>query len=138
MQAQYRSFQDFTREGLEAARKGRQTLKRKVQEQGELQDEKYLQELKACLADDFDTPKFLALAHTHGVSQELDEHILKLGLFESDEEVAVPAEIQVLAQQRLEAKKNKDFARADALRKQLTEAGREVRDTAEGFEVVKG
>lgn len=137
LQAHYRSFQDFTREGLEAAKKGRQTLKRKIQEQWPLQDVKKLEELKACLADDFDTPKFLALAHTYGLSEELDEHILKLGLFVPEVAVVAPTEIEQLAQQRQEAKKNKEFARADQLREQIATAGREVRDTTDGYELVK-
>lgn len=80
------------------------------------------------MADDFETPKLLSLAHTYGVSRELDEQILKLGLFTPDEEIAVPAEIEALAQQRHEAKQRKDFAAADQLREQITAAGREVRD----------
>ena len=44
------------------------------------------------------------------------------------------ADIEALMQQRVEARANKDFASADALRKELEELGIEVRDTANGAE----
>ncbi len=42
------------------------------------------------------------------------------------------AEIDGLVQQRIEARKNKDFAAADAIRKKIEELGLEVRDTPAG------
>ncbi|MBL9182311.1 MAG: cysteine--tRNA ligase [Verrucomicrobiaceae bacterium] len=48
----------------------------------------------------------------------------------------VPAEIQALAQQRWDAKQAKDWAAADALRKQLEAAGWLIKDSKEGFTVV--
>lgn len=51
------------------------------------------------------------------------------------EEVQIPEEIISLANQRLEAKKNKDFAKADALRKEIADKGYSIKDTKEGFEL---
>ncbi|HRH99385.1 MAG TPA: cysteine--tRNA ligase, partial [Prosthecobacter sp.] len=48
----------------------------------------------------------------------------------------VPADIQALAQQRWDAKQAKDWAAADALRKQLEAAGWLIKDSKEGFTVV--
>jgi cysteinyl-tRNA synthetase len=48
----------------------------------------------------------------------------------------VPADIQSLAQQRWDAKQAKDWATADALRKQLEAAGWLIKDSKEGFTVV--
>jgi cysteinyl-tRNA synthetase len=53
-----------------------------------------------------------------------------------DAAVDVPAEIQALAQQRWDAKQARDWAAADALRKQLEEAGWIIKDSKEGFTVL--
>lgn len=49
----------------------------------------------------------------------------------------VPEDIQALAQQRWDAKQAKDWSSADALRKQLEAAGWIIKDSKEGFSVVK-
>lgn len=51
--------------------------------------------------------------------------------------IDVPAEIQALAQQRWDAKQAKDWVAADALRKQVEAAGWLIKDSKEGFTVVK-
>lgn len=48
----------------------------------------------------------------------------------------VPSDILELATERWQSKKNKDFARADAIRKELTEKGWQVVDQRDGFEVL--
>ncbi|MEO0416094.1 MAG: cysteine--tRNA ligase [Verrucomicrobiota bacterium] len=50
----------------------------------------------------------------------------------------VPEEIQALAQQRWDAKQNKDWGAADALRDQVQAAGYQIEDQKDGFIVVKG
>lgn len=52
-------------------------------------------------------------------------------------EVAIPESITTLAQERIEAKKNKDFARADALREEVEWLGYLIIDTKEGFTLEK-
>ena len=47
----------------------------------------------------------------------------------------VPAEIATLAEKRWQAKKNKDFAGADALRKELTAAGWSMLDGKDGYKL---
>jgi len=42
--------------------------------------------------------------------------------------------MDILLNMRIEAKKNKDFATADKIRDQLTEAGIIIKDTKDGFE----
>ena len=49
----------------------------------------------------------------------------------------IPTEIMDLVQQRVEAKKNKDFAKADALRDQVSEMGYQIKDTPQGPQVMK-
>ncbi|MBL9143364.1 MAG: cysteine--tRNA ligase [Verrucomicrobiaceae bacterium] len=62
---------------------------------------------------------------------------ITLPLPESEVVADVPAEIQALAQQRWDAKAAKDWATADALRKQLEADGWLIKDSKEGFTVVK-
>ena len=54
-----------------------------------------------------------------------------------EDESQVPAEIQALADERQMARKAKDFAKADALRKTLEEQGWLIEDTAKGPRVLK-
>ncbi|GBR76430.1 cysteinyl-tRNA synthetase [Candidatus Termititenax persephonae] len=61
-----------------------------------------------------------------------------LGLLQAEKKSAeIPAEITVLAEQRLAAKKNKDFASADKLRAEITAQGYAIKDTAQGFIINK-
>ena len=55
-----------------------------------------------------------------------------LAVFEPDQDDSVPAEIQKMADDRQAARKAKDFATADALRKQLDELGWIIEDTPKG------
>ena len=65
------------------------------------------------------------------------DKILGLGLTEVrlPLSVEVPAEIQTLADEREAARKNKDFARSDALRAQIESKGFIVKDTSAGPEI---
>lgn len=57
-------------------------------------------------------------------------------LLDLEQEVA-PAEIQELAKNRMEAKKNRDFATADSLRNQIDSLGWSVVDMPAGYKLVK-
>lgn len=54
---------------------------------------------------------------------------------ENDDKTKIPSEIQALGEARSEARKNKEWDKADALRKEITSRGYEVKDTEEGFEI---
>lgn len=61
-----------------------------------------------------------------------------LGLLQSKPKInSIPAEITALAEQRLIAKKNKDFALADKLRSEILEKGYNIKDTSQGYAVEK-
>ncbi len=49
----------------------------------------------------------------------------------------IPSEVMELVNQRVEAKKNKDFAKADALRDQVSAMGYQIKDTPQGPQVTK-
>ena len=67
----------------------------------------------------------------------LDELLGVLGLIKEEREEEIPSEIQALAEERAEARKAKDWARADAIRDQLKEAGYELKDTPEGVKITR-
>jgi cysteinyl-tRNA synthetase len=107
---------------------------------------------KAALDDDFNTPEAIAvlfdLANLVNKSGSLGEaSLLKklagiLGLLQRNPESYLQGEVEAngipqaqierLINQRLDAKRNKDFALADAIRKQLLEAGVVLEDTSLG------
>jgi cysteinyl-tRNA synthetase len=100
------------------------------------------------LADDFNTPQAFAVLFEivaegnkralPGAREILSELLPLLGLDSllEEEEVAPPETRRLLAE-REEARKAKDFDRADALRDQLAEIGWEVRDEAGGARLVR-
>ena len=51
------------------------------------------------------------------------------------EGVEIPPDVQLLVDERDEARRGKDFARSDDIRDRLTEMGWEVMDTAEGTKI---
>jgi cysteinyl-tRNA synthetase len=63
-------------------------------------------------------------------------HVLGLDAAAGDDE-AIPADIMAMAEERMQARAARDFARADALRVVIAEQGYEVRDAPGGFAVVK-
>ena len=58
-----------------------------------------------------------------------------LGLLYNDKEDEIPQEVMQLVEQRKEARKAKDFARADELRAQIEALGFEVKETRQGTQV---
>jgi len=148
--AQYGSFQNFTRDALEQAKKSRENLKKKIQksfqESTSWEDANFQDQIISAFLDNFNTPKVLSIIGEKKVftSSELnyltflEKKVLKVWLFEEEKnEIEIPEEITNLANQRLTAKKEKDYALADELRNQIQNAGFEIKDIPEGFEIVK-
>ena len=52
-------------------------------------------------------------------------------------EIEVPAEVVALAEQRLAARKEKNWAESDRLRNEIAERGFAIKDTATGYEITK-
>ncbi len=65
------------------------------------------------------------------------DSVFCLKLLEKTAIADIPEEIKQLAEQRLVAKKNKDFALADSLRSQITESGWKLMDTPDGYKLEK-
>ena len=80
----------------------------------------------------------------NGSSKEFAEEALKrlkeltsiLGLLE-DEEQEVDTEIERLVMERQEARKNKDFSKADEIRDLLKAKGITLKDTPQGIQIIK-
>jgi len=105
--------------------------------------------MMAALMDDLNTPQVFAILNQTIASVDkmeevdkkdlfvtfyrLEKSLLKIGLFDrinqKTKEIKIPAKIQKLADQRLQAKQAKDYTRSDQLRKEILELGREVKDT---------
>ena len=68
---------------------------------------------------------------------ELESLCGVLGILNNVKEDEIPAEITELANRRLEARKNRDFALADQLRNEITEKGYLLEDTPNGPKITK-
>ena len=73
---------------------------------------------KRYLIEDFDKVLSLGLLDAANTSVEIDESLAEFA--------------EKLIEERNQARKNKDFAKADAIRAELAEKGIEIKDTREG------
>jgi cysteinyl-tRNA synthetase len=107
-----------------------------------------LENFRAALADDFNTPRAMAEAfelvseanrgEAPGASEALLEMLQLVGLESlATAEESADAQAQKLLSERDSARASKDFARADAIRDELAALGWEVRDGAEGARLVR-
>ena len=153
--AQYGNFQNFTWDQLEAAKNTRHALikklqwKRIVKDKKDFESDSFFQQIMEAICDNMNTPKLLATVqwaltsvneHTYAIITWLEDKYLKLWLFETivEETFDIPAEVTALADQRVEAKKNKDYALADELRNKITALWFQLKDTKDGYEITKG
>lgn len=149
LQAHYRSKQNFTWEALEAAQNGFKNLQNQIRQLGKDDGEistEYKNKFTEAISDDFNFPQGLAVIHEllkSGLSEAdklttiLDfDRVLGLKFTEASGE-GIPEEVLTLAQQREEARKNKNWEEADLLRNEMFELGYDVDDTASGFAIKK-
>ena len=108
-------------------------------------NQSYLDEFDEALFTDLGLPKALAVLHkllgdsSLLASEKLEtlmefDQVLGLNLLATSQEV-VPDEIVELAEQRLAAKKQKNFIEADFLRNKILELGYLVEDNKDGFKL---
>ena len=149
LQAQYRSFQDFSWDALDAAAKSRKNLSKKLGNGPLVQPDTKIQTLlQETILDDLNTPKLLAGINTLlsdaddqtlGMLRRVVTNVLGLTLKKEQEEVTedASAEILELAAHRETAKKEKNRPEADRLREKIAHLGRKVTDTATGPKLEK-
>ena len=152
--AQYTNFLNFTRDALTQAKNERLGLIKKIKNLIQNQDsfssiDSDLQnKFDQALGDNLNTPKLLTQLHiavsephanTLDIVKDLEEKVLKIWLFSADDssEISVPDEILALAEQRKQAKADKNYALADQIRAELLDQWWEIKDTKEGFELIK-
>jgi cysteinyl-tRNA synthetase len=148
----YRQPLAFSDEQLEQAGAGVERIRNYLRDApGGDADEFLIEKRRAfldALADDFKTPQAFAAIfeivnegnkrELPGARGVLEELLPLLGLKSLlGEEEDAPTEVQRLLADREEARKAKDFERADSLRDQLAEMGWEARDEAGGARLVR-
>ena len=152
--AQYTNFLNFTREALTQAKNERLWLIKKIKNLIQNQDsfssiDSDLQNrFDQALGDNLNTPKLLTQLHialsephanTLDIVKNLEEKVLKIWLFSADDssEISVPDQILALAEQRKQAKADKNYALADQIRAELLDQWWEIKDTKDSFELIK-
>lgn len=152
--AQYTNFLNFTREALTQAKNERlgliKKIKNLIQNQDSLSsvDADLQNKFDQALGDNLNTPKLLTQLHialsephvnTLDIVKTLEEKVLKIWLFSSDDssDLDIPEQIMVLAEQRKQAKADKNYALADQIRAELLDQWWEIKDTKDGFELIK-
>jgi cysteinyl-tRNA synthetase len=158
LQSHYRQQLNFTEDSINGAQEAYNRIKqfiimfRNSKGRTYLSEEKlgkiemYKQKFENAIFDDLQIPEALALMwevikSSIPSTDKLDllftfDEVFGLKLNEIVKEV-IPEEITLLAQQRQEARKNKDFAKSDELRKKISEKGFIVEDTDKGFVIKK-
>jgi cysteinyl-tRNA synthetase len=91
----------------------------------------------AALDDDFNTAEALALLHGWRDHDLLRRALEIFGLASLAEGEAAPPEAVDLAERRREARAARDFGEADRLRDAIAALGWEVRDVADGFQLLR-
>lgn len=154
LSAHYRSPIDFSEELLEQAKNSLERLNdfaRKVRDSKEKDDIKLIEKARKQflkhMDDDFDTPKALAAifdfvkeVNKKGGGKKSYELMLEFdkifGILETKEE-KIPTEINKLILERENARNEKDYKKADEIRKDLDGRGYVLEDNEEGTTVKK-
>ena len=70
-------------------------------------------------------------------TEESEEFLKRAAEKEKKAESDIPANVVALAEERLTARKNKDFARSDELRNEISAAGYDIKDAKDGYTLIK-
>jgi len=148
----YRETLNFTWDSIKAAQNGLINIKSQIaslksetkrtilSEEKEEKIDNFRMKFDEAMSDDFNTPKALAVlwealksnipsTDKYDLAMSFDE-ILGLDLDKKPIEKEIPEEIKNLIEKRNELRKEKNFEEADKIRKQIEEAGFEVKDTS--------
>jgi cysteinyl-tRNA synthetase len=127
---------DFSEETLEAAAARADRFREVFRNRSEPAPDDAWERFAAALDDDFNTPEALAVMHEWRDHELLRRALAVFGLESLAESEEAPPEVVDLAQRRQEARGAGNFEEADRLRARIGEAGWEVRDVADGFQLV--
>ncbi len=148
LSAHYRARLNFTVDSLDSAAKSLDRLRAQVYTWGDAGEinEDFAEKFTNEINDDLNMPRALAVTWelarselppaTKKATILLFDRILglRLGEWQPSLEI-IPGDIQALVNQRQQARKEKRWQEADALRNQITSAGYEIEDTPEGARV---
>jgi len=135
--AHWRKPIDFSEQTMTAAAAQAETLRNALR--GDARSQGDWGPFAAALEDDFNTPAALAILHDWaraGALEELRRGLDVFGLVGLGARRTAPTDVVGLAEARVAARGRRDFAAADRLREEIAVAGWEVRDVADGYELV--
>ncbi len=149
LQAHYRSKQNFTWPLMESAQKGFNNLVNQIKELGNKLgkiNKEYKNKFIEKITDDFNLPQGLVvmqellksdLSAPDKLTTLLDfDKVLGLNLDKiRKEKTIIPQEIEKLVEKREQARQDKDWPKADQIRKQVEEKGHQIEDTDKGPKV---
>ena len=146
--AHYAKQQNFTWDGLEAAKNALKSMKAIANEHkiaGEttkIKPQKVEEAFLEAINDDVNLPKALGVIWTM-LKLPRDRRIYDLLMkfnavlgFDFTDGI-IPTAVQQLAKERWDAKQVRDFAKADELRAQILKKGFTIKDTKDGYEILK-
>ena len=138
LQAHYASPVDYNDDALERAQAACETLRNRLRS-GSGHDPAVEAAVCEALDDDFATPRAVALLfRAPPQARDTVADVLGvLGLGALAEADPAPAEVEDLAKARDEARVRRDYAESDRLREEIAARGWEVRDTAQGHDLVR-
>ncbi|MGL4524431.1 MAG: cysteine--tRNA ligase [Spirochaetia bacterium] len=154
----YRKQLNFHDEALSSAKNARRKLINKIKNLADIaqvsdpsqlrfsQDNKYYREFVVAISTDLNMPEALAvvwmLLKDDSIREKEKlallyqmEKILAVGIFDNKDflqKEVLPSELQALIHKREQARKDKDFQKADSLRDQLAQNGIVIEDTVQG------
>lgn len=155
LSSHYRSRQNFTWEALKSAKESLDKLRRiilKLKENN--QDNKtennnvslYVERFNSAISNDFEIPQALAIAWEMLKSDLPSKQKFKL-ILDFDQvfglrlnrvnPIKIPEEVMKLAEDRKQARKNKDFKRSDELRTTIQDLGYSIEDKEENNYLIK-
>jgi cysteinyl-tRNA synthetase len=141
LRAHWRKPVDYSDELMAQAQAEVETFRNAFRGPARDGDETGWSRFATALEDDFNTPDALAVMHDwarRGSVGLLRRGLEVFGLGSLAEQAVAPDELRELALRRAQARAGRDFEAADRLRKEIEDAGWEVRDVAEppGYQLV--
>ena len=152
LKSHYQNPLVFSYDRLDGAKAEFDKLKDKVlslSSQGDFEQnvfDDFVAKFKTALEDNINTSSAITVLYDALKSNASDntkrkliekfDEVLGLDLLK-EEKVEIPEEIKSLAEQRWQAKVNRDWAKADELRNVLSQKGYIIKDNKDGYEIVK-
>jgi cysteinyl-tRNA synthetase len=136
LRGHWRKPLDYSEQTLRQAAATADTLREVFRNASEPAPEQAWEAFAAALDDDFNTAEALAVMHSWRDHELLRRALDVFGLASLAEQEEAPPDVHELAERRERARAERAFEEADRLRLEIEAAGWEVRDVAEGFQLV--